>query len=103
VRTLRATASHLYPGAPLRTADALPGEGETAECLVDFADGTCARGRLAGAPGGLVLALAAHRTARGTDIPAKRWRLAEAGSNAGEALLKVRQRLPDQSADRGPT
>jgi hypothetical protein len=68
---LRAAATHLYPGARLR-GDAPLAPGPT---LVAFADGVEAPGEIEA--DGATLSVAAHRTARGARIPAKRWRLAE--------------------------
>lgn len=74
---LRATGSHLYPGAhgtfeaaPLVVPLAAP-----APCLVEFADGSAATGTLTPRGDGLLLAAAPYTTARGTSIAAKRWRL----------------------------
>jgi hypothetical protein len=64
---LRATATHLYPGARLLGA-AAPGAATLA-----FADGVETLAEIEA--DGVTLAAAPHRTARGAAIPARRWRL----------------------------
>jgi hypothetical protein len=65
---LTATHSHLYPGArghagaPLRDG----------AVVLTFSDGTRVTGHLSGDR----LTLAAHRTAKGADIPEKTWMIA---------------------------
>lgn len=63
--------SHLYPGARGRIEG--PGQGD---CVLEFPDGALAFGTLDGP----VLSVRAHRTAAGTDIPAKRWRIERHGT-----------------------
>ena len=73
---LAAASSHLYRGAR-GTVQGLVREGP---CLVEFADASAALGQLrAGEPA--ILELCPYTTARGTEIPAKRWRLAIAGGS----------------------
>lgn len=81
-----AAGSHLYPGA----AGAVSGPERDGPCLVEFADGSMAFGRLEA--GGAELALAGYTTARGTAIPAKRWAIAVTG--AGGARRFRISRLP---------
>lgn len=71
---LRAGHSHLYPGARGTIGGALP--ATTTSCLVEFADGSATTGTLAPETGTLLLAASPYVTARGTRIPAKRWRIA---------------------------
>ena len=81
-RVLSAAGSHLYPGA----RGSVRGGGEA--CMVEFADGSVAFGRLAETPTGAakpgpVLALDGYTTARGTVIPARRWGVEIAGDGDG--------------------
>ena len=72
---LEAAGTHLYPGARGRA----PKETVTLPrpCIVLFADGARATGRLEPGPGGTVsLSLGPHVTARATRIGPKRWRIA---------------------------
>ncbi|MCL5775665.1 hypothetical protein M1105_01470 [Limibaculum sp. FT325] len=84
-RLLEAGSSHLYPGARLRVE--APSAGD---CLVAFADGARAGGRLAALDaGGWRLDLGTYRTARGRAIGPKAWRLAAAEGGG----LRVTARL----------
>lgn len=74
--------THLYPGAKGRLAEP-PADGPA---LVEFSDGVAVTGRMEGE----TLAMPAYRTAAGTKVDAKRWRLA---FNADG--FKVRSRLVD--------
>lgn len=71
--------SHLYPGARGRIEG--PGQGD---CVLEFSDGALAFGTLDGP----VLSVGAHRTAAGTEIPAKRWQI-----DAEDRHFRVRARL----------
>ena len=71
---LRATGSHLYPGARGSVSGAAP--AGRVSCLVEFADGSAAIATLAPEGDGLVLETEPYTTARGTCIQAKRWRVA---------------------------
>lgn len=84
---LAAAGSHLYPGA----TGALSGPAADGACLVEFADGSMAPGVLEA--GGKVLALDPYCTARGTEIPAKRWAIAAEGVGEGRRF-RVTRRLP---------
>lgn len=86
--------SHLYPGALLRDLDASrevplsPGD----ELLVEFSDGVIARGRLLEVGSdAVVLQMPLYRTARGTEVQARTWRILP-GDEPG--LMKVSKRLP---------
>ncbi len=74
---LTATHTHLYPG--LRgtisgSTDA--GDLQTdRDCLVEFADGTAAMARISNLGEGWQLNVDAYRTAAGTEIRQKSWRL----------------------------
>lgn len=82
---LRATGSHLYPGARGTVSRDGPGA-----CLIEFADGSAAVGTLgADASGGRVLDVAGYRTARGTDVPPRRWRL-DPGAAPGAFRIAAR-------------
>ena len=65
---LAAGGSHLYPGA----TGSLAG-GAAGECLVEFADGSAALGRLMVDVEATVLETEPYVTARGTAVSAKRW------------------------------
>lgn len=93
-RTLRASNTHLYPGARLTAGDepALrPGD----TVAIEFADMRIANAKVRAAPAAsLELAVDAHRTRGGTAIAAKRWLLAaiESGSD-GPRMYRVAKRL----------
>lgn len=74
---LEATHTHLYPGHRGRLTGtrggALPTEG--GECLIVFTDGASTPGRLVPGPGDWRLDADSYRTAAGTAVPAKSWRL----------------------------
>ncbi|MCA0239405.1 MAG: hypothetical protein LCI02_00985 [Proteobacteria bacterium] len=88
---LRATNTHLYPGARLRGPLALRvGQRLT----IEFSDLGSAAARVdAAADGEATLAVSAHATARGTAIAAKRWliELSEPAEQEGE--WRVRRRV----------
>ncbi len=71
--TLKAAHSHLYPGA----GGALAGVWRQGPCLLTFADGVAASAILS--EGGR-LDVAPHRTAAGTAIGAKSWRIRREGN-----------------------
>ncbi len=86
---LRAGHTHLYPGARLRAEGLSLRRGQGLS--IEFADLGAAAARVESVDHGrATLAVSAHRTARGTQIVAKRW-LIEAVA-AGE--WRVRKRLP---------
>lgn len=74
---LEATHTHLYPGqwgkvsGVARLVD-LPSGGD---CLVEFTDGSAAAARISRSADGWRLVTGAYRTAAGTDIVAKAWRI----------------------------
>lgn len=87
-----ANHTHLYPGALLRSVDAVgevplsPGD----EILVQFSDGVLASGRLLEADGDeTVLQMPIYRTQRGTEVEARAWRLVPAGE---PGLIRVHRR-----------
>ena len=86
---LRATHTHLYPGhrgtisglgqlADLRTGD---------ECTVEFSDGSAVPGTLRESDGGWQLRTSAYRTAAGTDIAEKVWRILLEEDDDGATFL----------------
>ena len=89
---LHAAHTHLYPGhrgkisGLAQLADLQAG----GDCLVEFADGSAAPARISQDQDGWLLATETYRTAAGTDIPAKRWRigLEQTGEQAGFRILK---------------
>jgi hypothetical protein len=90
VLLLRATHTHLYPGARLRGLTAL----RTGQRLtIEFSDLGSAAARVEAAAGReATLAVAAYATARGTSIAAKRWLIEQ--REQGEAdEWRVRRRL----------
>ncbi len=74
---LEATHTHLYPGhrgkisGAARIAD-IPAGGD---CLVEFTDGSAAAARISRSGDGWQLDTEAYRTAAGTDIVEKAWRI----------------------------
>jgi len=93
---LAAAGSHLYPGSrgTVRGTGGGPvrGTGGGGACMVEFADGSAAFGRLCEAPEGWALALDGYTTARGTAIPPKRWRV-QLGNDGGGVGFRVTARL----------
>jgi hypothetical protein len=86
---LAAAGSHLYRGAQGILRE---GRGAEGPCLVEFADGSLAFGRLVMTDERVVLELDAYTTARGTMIPAKRWSVAVM-RRGGEAHFRIGARL----------
>lgn len=89
-----ANDSHLYPGALLRDLDASRearlSSGD--ELLVEFSDGVIARGRLLEVgTDAVVLQMPLYRTARGTEVQARTWRIVPGDESD---LMKVSKRLP---------
>ncbi len=72
-----ATHTHLYPGLRGRILDlAAPDElPSDRACLVEFSDGAAATARVSRLDEGWQLDTDAYRTAAGTDIAPKSWRL----------------------------
>ena len=83
---IEAPGSHLWPGTRARLRG--PDGAADGPCLVEFADGAAALGRLQASGSGHELILAPHVTARGTRIPARSWAVAVEG-----AALHVIRRL----------
>ncbi len=100
---LRAANTHLYPGARLTSAngDALRLR-RGSHVTVEFADLGVAHGQvIATHDGGWTLAMAAHRTARGADVPAHCWFVARTpAADDGHSIappapgLRIKRRLP---------
>jgi hypothetical protein len=80
------THTHAYPGAQanLHQAETLA----AGPCTVEFGDGVMVPATLCRAGDGWKLAIDGYRTARGTAIPGKRWRLQAEGG-----LLKLGARI----------
>lgn len=92
-RTLRASNTHLYPGARLTAGDepALrPGD----TVAIEFADLGFANAKVRVAPAASrELVVDAHRTRGGTEIVAKRWRVAPIDSAGdGPRVYRVTKR-----------
>lgn len=64
--------SHAFPGGEVRIEDAEATEGK---CVVEFGDGVAMLGDWHPDGDAIVLDILAYRTARGTDVEARRWRL----------------------------
>ena len=89
---LQATHTHLYPGhegeiSGISRLDELP---PGSDCLVEFVDGSATCARISRTNDGWQLHTNAYRTAAGTDIAARRWRvrLDEAGGRIRFRILK---------------
>lgn len=92
---LEAAHSHLYPGhrgkisGIARIADIPAG----VDCLVEFTDGSAAAARILHSGDGWQLATEAYRTAAGTDIAEKVWRIRLEEEN-GRAIFRVLGKAP---------
>ena len=93
--TLRFTRTHLFPGARGEAGGPLPSPGDGRDCVAGFADGSEAPGTLCAGTEGLVLALGAHVTARGTRVAPKRWAVEAGREEGGRTPLRILRRLPD--------
>jgi len=88
---LRATHTHLYPGARLRVQEGAAELRKGDTVTIEFADMQVARAKVAATRDGRVeLAVASHRTGKGTAIAAKRW-LVEASEREGAGYRIVRR------------
>lgn len=74
---LRATHTHLYPGhrGTISGLDRLAGLRTGDDCTVEFSDGSAVPGTLRKSDDGWHLHASAYRTAAGTDIAEKAWRI----------------------------
>ena len=91
MRRLHASHTHLYRGARL-TADSPRRFRAGDALLIEFADLGLAEARVVEAAASrLLVDVAEYRTARGTRVPAKRWRL-ESSAGAG-ACWRVKERV----------
>jgi hypothetical protein len=74
--TLRASHTHLFPGAILIPDDSAASSAGDVPVVVEFSDGAIAEAALYEVLGdGLGLAVEEYRTGAGTDIEAKQWGL----------------------------
>lgn len=87
---LRFSNSHLYPGARGRADAVAPGP-----CRIEFGDGVEVSAEVAESDGQLTLAVAPHKTARGTTIAGKRWRLDVTPADDGALALRIAGRVAD--------
>ena len=78
--------THAYPGCRVKIAEEDVGDEE----LVEFSDGVIVACRHRREGDAIVLAIPAHRTARGTDIGDKTWKLLPEAKTGG---WKVAARL----------
>lgn len=93
---LRASGSHLYPGARGTLAGEWPRAGTMSEVAVEFADGSLALGQLsAGHDGGQVLSVGPYVTARGTAVADKRWVLTVATAPGGGGRFRIAARVSE--------
>ncbi|MFO1294473.1 MAG: hypothetical protein U1F07_15610 [Rubrivivax sp.] len=84
---LRASHTHLYPGARLHGSGITLRRGRQIE--IEFSDLGHARARVEAAAGArATLAVSAHRTARGTSVAAKRWQLERQPGDDGWRVLR---------------
>ena len=74
---LQAPHTHLYPGlvGTISGLDEGPGLQAERDCLVAFADGSAATARFSKSGNHWLLCTQAYRTAAGTDIETKAWRV----------------------------
>lgn len=79
--------SHVFPGSRVTIEDAA---GPEACCLVEFGDGVDVLGEWCSEGADILLGLPPYRTARGTRIEAKRWRL----SRGGDGIRRARPAVP---------
>ena len=71
-----------------------PAAADDTVCQVAFSDGSMALGSLVvRSDGEAILESGAYKTAAGTNIPAKRWRIEFAEDDAGVTNFKVRDKL----------
>ncbi|WP_411033998.1 hypothetical protein [Shinella sp. BYT-45] len=68
--------SHAFPGGRVTVEDAAAAEGS---CVVEFGDGIVLIGEWRPAGTDIELDVPAYRTAKGTKIDARRWRLVQGG------------------------
>jgi hypothetical protein len=78
-------ATHCYVGCQVRTEE----DGDNSRALVEFGDGAIVLGEFEASDGGGLLTVPGYRTARGTRIATKIWRL-EPGGGAGSWRIKAR-------------
>lgn len=87
---LHATHSHLYPGLEGRISglSRLEELRTKRECLIEFSDGSAAAATLVRSHDEWQLDSVAYRTAAGTDIGAKHWRL-HIDQESGQASFRI--------------
>lgn len=73
--------SHAYPGGRVAVTD----DGGEDVAIVEFADGVTVPARLSRAGDALLVEVPAYRTARGTGIDARRWRVARGADGTWRA------------------
>ena len=87
---LRATHTHLYPGARLRREDGAAELRKGDAVTIEFADMQVASAKVAATHDEQIeLAVASHRTGKGKAIAAKRWLVqASEGEGAGYRIVR---------------
>ncbi len=91
---LEATHTHLYPGhrGEIRDLDRIAGLSREMDCLVEFSDGQVTVARLSIQNGDWQLDANAYKTAAGTAIAGKRWRISMEESD-GPVRFRVLERI----------
>ena len=93
---LEARHTHLYPGLRGTVFGRLasPTGGEASTCQIAFSDGSMALGRLEdGGESDCILETDPYTTAAGTEVPAKKWRIALNHGDGGAGRFRVLARL----------
>ena len=87
-----ASHTHLFPGhqGVVRGMKSALQTGQRCDCIVEFTDGAAAVGTVeALSDGDLQLDVGAYKTAAGTAIPEKSWRVHVTPDHDGKARFKV--------------
>lgn len=92
---LQATHTHLYPGheGGISGISRLAELQVQCDCLVEFADGSVTCARISRLDDGWRLHADSYRTAAGTDIAARRWRI-RLDEYGGGIRFRILERLP---------
>ena len=89
---LQATHTHLYPGhrGTVSGLECVADLRAQTDCLVEFSDGSAAAASINGSGRDWYIRTGAYRTAAGTEIAEKRWRIRfdESGGEIGFHIIK---------------